>query len=113
MITVNRWFDGERWVCVIASPGRTKLHLLSMDETGLKAHHLPRAAERDLLPLRLRDRPYPLKRAALRFQDRGRRFGISHAAKDILASALAQARADTPPRGGTAFVERADARVLA
>mgnify|MGYP001423299118 CR=1 FL=1 len=84
---VMRWHTHEGWRCAIVKPGRTKLHVLTMEDFGVRHHAVPLDEERHMLPLTHRGREYPLARARRIFSAFGRERGITAAAKEILEEA--------------------------
>ena len=86
MSRVVRIHDGERYVSAIAREGRTKLHLTSIEDAGVRhwTVPLPRDREgREMLTkaLERKGKPYPVERAIKTLRRVGRERGITEAAK--------------------------------
>jgi hypothetical protein len=78
-----RWHDGQRFVAALCRRGRSRLHLLAIEEGGVRVRQRPIAEEPALRPLE----DYPVARAVRQFRRIGRRRGMSQEAKDMLARA--------------------------
>ena len=72
--------EGQR--AAIAKRGRTKLHLLVIEGTGVRVEHHDFTVERQLRPMLYRGDDYPLARAARAFKRAVKVFG---ATKEALA----------------------------
>ena len=82
-----RFHTGEGWRCALVREGRTKLHVIVLEDRGV--HHLAvdRAAVRTLQPLLYRGYPYPVRRMARKLREIGHRRGITEAARTELTAA--------------------------
>lgn len=87
MTQAVRFHDGQRFVAALAREGRTRLHLVVIDDAGVRRLTVPKDEARYLRPLLLRGKPYPVERAVRKFRAFGRERGITDAAKDELARA--------------------------
>lgn len=86
---VYRFHDGERYVCVLARSGRTKLHITHIDEPGVVHRAVPLAEARSLTPLPYRAGAYPVELCVKALRRVGRERGITEAAKEELKRASA------------------------
>lgn len=89
MSAAVRFHDGERFVSALAREGRSKLHLVMMDDAGIRRLSVPLEEARYLRPLELRGKPYPVERMVRKFRAFGRERGITEAAKLELERATA------------------------
>lgn len=84
-----RFHDGERYVAALAREGRSKLHLVVIEDAGVRRLSVPLDEGRYIRPLELRGKPYPVDRMVKKFRAFGRERGITEAAKSELERATA------------------------
>lgn len=57
------WFE-DSWRTCVYHVGRTRLHVVLRGDIQIQHVSMPKEAERSLMPVLLKDKPYPIKRAA-------------------------------------------------
>lgn len=83
----GRFHTGERWCVALYRRGRTRLHLVLIDDGGVKHQAVPLGEERYVRPLLLRGNEYPVARMVRRLVAAGSRSGITEAARVELVRA--------------------------
>jgi hypothetical protein len=83
-----RYHTGECWKATLARPGRTKLHVVYLDDAGLVHRTVSLSEQRELVPLLHKGAPYPLERMVRKFNAIGRSRGMTQAAADEIQRAM-------------------------
>ena len=82
-----RYHTGEGWRATLARPGRTKLHVVYLEDSGLVHRAVALSEQRGLVPLLRKGAPYPLERLVRKLNAVGRVRGMTQAAADELSRA--------------------------
>jgi len=75
-----RFHTGEGWRCALVREGRTRLHLIVLEESGVRHLAAERSEARSLRPLPYHGADYPVARMVRKFAALGRVRGITQAA---------------------------------
>lgn len=79
-----RFHDGERWVCGLATAGHKYLHLVHIDDSGVRVLTQPKEQLRHAEPLLRKGQPYPVDRFVRHMKRVGKERGITARAQQML-----------------------------
>lgn len=86
---VTRFWDSNRWTVGVAREGRSLVHVVSIDDSGVRSQRLPLEETKTFQKVSLGRRgDYPLGRACRKMLAVGRRAGITKDAREILQEGL-------------------------
>lgn len=87
-IQAVRFHDGERFCVGLVKVGHKHLHVVVIDDCGVRVVSEPKDSQRYTQPLARKGAPYPLDRLVRHMRRIGRERGITAAAENILEEVL-------------------------
>lgn len=82
-----KFHDGEREVCGLMKVGTKLVHIIVIDDAGVRVLSEPAEAIRYTRPLLHRNQPYPIDRFCKHLRRVGRERGITQKAKELMGEA--------------------------
>ena len=79
--------DSQGMTAALVVEKRKLLHVLIMDGGKLHPRGVTKIEARHMTPMLLKGKPYPVRRAVVKFRHYGRVFGMTKSAKKFLAGA--------------------------